>query len=99
MFYSLFVFVSLYPRNRHITCSLDQIPNPETNIFFTKKGLYIFKEQQIGFFSQPLHIFPVFCIPFKPHMKLQNDQIWIKTNSKFCDLNSGSLDSQIGYLI
>jgi hypothetical protein len=64
MFYSLFVFVSLYPRNRHITCSLDQIPNPETNIFFTKKGLYIFKEQQIGFFSQPLHI-SSFLHPFQ----------------------------------
>ena len=73
MFYSLFVFVSLYPRNRHITCSLDQIPNPETNIFFTKKGLYIFKEHQNGFFSQPL--FPVFCIPFESQMKLPNDEI------------------------
>jgi len=73
MFYSLFVFVSLYPRNRHITCSSDQIPNPETNIFFTEISLFIFKEQQIGFFWK--HLFQVFCIPLESQIKLQNDQI------------------------
>jgi len=95
MFYivCLFVFVSLYPRNRHITCSSDQIPNPETKNFFTKISLDVFKEQKIGFFGRCL--FPVFCIAFESQMKLQNDEIWIKTNSKFCDLNSGSVDSRL----
>jgi len=94
MFYSLFVFVSLYPRNRHITCSSDQIPNPETTNFFTKISLDIFKEQQIGFFGQCL--FAVFCIAFESPMKLQNDEIWIKTNSKFREINSGFVDSGLG---